>query len=259
MSRRVTTRQGRALSTVTPNPCFTESVTTGAVSREILAKGPRSIWCYYLSLPLSLLRWFDKSFTLISYPNGKMGINVEHSWADAPIVGHMWEVNIMTALHLIQKQFLIKNLTILSACSMSYQQTASTSATQRKDIVKGMWTKACRIPAGYSGRFQGRYTPAFHPSPLWPEANKAILAEHTFPFFTPRQCKSLIEASYVSAKRIADDVDFYGCLFHEFGKGLIKKCRTSPDAFIQMALQLAQFRVRARASHHPFIWGTVLK
>lgn len=39
-----------------------------------------------------LRRWFDKSFTLISYPNGKMGINAEHSWADAPIVGHMWEV-----------------------------------------------------------------------------------------------------------------------------------------------------------------------
>lgn len=47
---------------------------------------------------LSFLRWFDKSFTLISYPNGKMGINVEHSWADAPIVGHMWEVNIMTCV-----------------------------------------------------------------------------------------------------------------------------------------------------------------
>ncbi len=37
-------------------------------------------------------RWFDKSFNLISYPNGKMGVNAEHSWADAPIVGHMWEV-----------------------------------------------------------------------------------------------------------------------------------------------------------------------
>lgn len=110
---------------------------TGAVRWEILAKGLRSIWCYYRSLPLSLLRWFDKSFTLISYPNGKMGINAEHSWADAPIVGHMWEVNIMTALHLIQKQFEIEYFTTLSACSMSYQQTASTSATQRKDIVKG--------------------------------------------------------------------------------------------------------------------------
>lgn len=65
------------------------------------------------------------------------------------------------------------------------------------------------------------------------------------------KCQSIIEASYVSAKQIADDVDFYGCLFQEFGKGLIKKCRTSPDAFIQMALQLAQFRVRVAASQQP--------
>uniref|UniRef100_A0A4W6DP27 Carnitine O-palmitoyltransferase 1, muscle isoform n=1 Tax=Lates calcarifer TaxID=8187 RepID=A0A4W6DP27_LATCA len=41
-------------------------------------------------------RWFDKSFTLISYPNGKIGINAEHSWADAPIVGHMWEYVLAT-------------------------------------------------------------------------------------------------------------------------------------------------------------------
>ena len=27
------------------------------------------------------------------------------------------------------------------------------------------------------------------------------------------------------------------------GKGFMKKCRTSPDAYIQMALQLAYFRV----------------
>ncbi|KAA8590211.1 hypothetical protein FQN60_014145 [Etheostoma spectabile] len=41
-------------------------------------------------------RWFDKSFNLISYTNGKMGVNVEHSWADAPIVGHMWEYVLAT-------------------------------------------------------------------------------------------------------------------------------------------------------------------
>lgn len=58
------------------------------------------------------------------------------------------------------------------------------------------------------------------------------------------QCQEIIEGSYGVAKRIADDVDFHGCLFTEFGKGLIKKCRTSPDAFIQLALQLAYYRVR---------------
>lgn len=39
------------------------------------------------------LRWFDKSFTLVVYKNGKIGVNTEHSWADAPIIGHMWEVS----------------------------------------------------------------------------------------------------------------------------------------------------------------------
>jgi carnitine O-palmitoyltransferase 1 len=29
-------------------------------------------------------RWFDKSFNLIVTKNGRVGLNVEHSWADAP-------------------------------------------------------------------------------------------------------------------------------------------------------------------------------
>ena len=36
-------------------------------------------------------RWFDKSFNLIFGRNGKMGLNAEHSWADAPVSSHMWE------------------------------------------------------------------------------------------------------------------------------------------------------------------------
>ena len=36
-------------------------------------------------------RWFDKSFQLIVGNNGKMGLNGEHSWADAPVVAHFWE------------------------------------------------------------------------------------------------------------------------------------------------------------------------
>lgn len=36
--------------------------------------------------------WFDKSFTLIVFSNGKLGLSVEHSWADCPVAGHLWEV-----------------------------------------------------------------------------------------------------------------------------------------------------------------------
>lgn len=35
--------------------------------------------------------WFDKSFNLIVARNGQVGFNGEHSWADAPIMAHLWE------------------------------------------------------------------------------------------------------------------------------------------------------------------------
>lgn len=59
------------------------------------------------------------------------------------------------------------------------------------------------------------------------------------------QCQVAIERSYQVAKALADDVELYCFQFFPFGKGLIKKCRTSPDAFVQIALQLAHFRVGA--------------
>ncbi|KAF6077170.1 carnitine palmitoyltransferase 1C [Phyllostomus discolor] len=41
-------------------------------------------------------RWYDKSFTLIVFSNGKLGLSVEHSWADCPTSGHMWEFTLAT-------------------------------------------------------------------------------------------------------------------------------------------------------------------
>ena len=39
-------------------------------------------------------RWYDKSFNLIVTKNGRVGLNVEHSWADAPVTGHLWEYSL---------------------------------------------------------------------------------------------------------------------------------------------------------------------
>uniref|UniRef100_A0A671N5I6 Carnitine O-palmitoyltransferase 1, muscle isoform n=2 Tax=Sinocyclocheilus anshuiensis TaxID=1608454 RepID=A0A671N5I6_9TELE len=130
-------------------------------------------------------RWFDKSFTLIVYKNGKIGVNTEHSWADSPIIGHMWEYVLATdCFHL-----------------------------------------------GYTaeGHCKG-------------DINKSLATPTRLQWDIPKACQEIIEGSYLIAKGIANDVDFHGCLFNEFGKGLIKKCRTSPDAFIQLALQLAHYR-----------------
>lgn len=58
-----------------------------------------------------------------------------------------------------------------------------------------------------------------------------------------RQCQAAIDSSYQVARALAENVELYCFQFLPFGKGLIKKCRTSPDAFVQIALQLAHFRV----------------
>lgn len=43
--------------------------------------------------------------------------------------------------------------------------------------------------------------------------------------------------------RLVEDLDFYVYRYTNYGKDYIKTCKCSPDAFIQMALQLAYFRL----------------
>ncbi|XP_066557225.1 carnitine O-palmitoyltransferase 1, liver isoform isoform X2 [Amia ocellicauda] len=134
-------------------------------------------------------RWFDKSFTFIVYKNGTMGLNAEHSWADAPIVGHLWE-------HVLSTDY-----------------------------------------------FQLGYTEDGH---CKGELNPNIPAPQRLQWDIPEECQSVIDSSFQVAKALADDVDSHTVPFNTFGKGLIKKCKTSPDAFIQIALQLAHFRDKGK-------------
>uniref|UniRef100_A0A2I3RYU8 Carnitine O-palmitoyltransferase 1, muscle isoform n=1 Tax=Pan troglodytes TaxID=9598 RepID=A0A2I3RYU8_PANTR len=134
-------------------------------------------------------RWFDKSFTLISFKNGQLGLNAEHAWADAPIIGHLWEFVLGT-----------------DSFHLGYTET---------------------------GHCLGKPNPALAPPTR-------------LQWDIPKQCQAVIESSYQVAKALADDVELYCFQFLPFGKGLIKKCRTSPDAFVQIALQLAHFQDRGK-------------
>ncbi|XP_030071630.1 carnitine O-palmitoyltransferase 1, muscle isoform isoform X2 [Microcaecilia unicolor] len=134
-------------------------------------------------------RWFDKSFNLIIFKNGKMGLNAEHSWADAPIIGHLWEF-------------------VLATDCFDLKYTADGHSC-------GIMNSSLPPPE----RLQWEITP---------------------------ECMEIIDSSYEVAKTLADDVDFQCSQFSDFGKGLIKRCKTSPDAFIQIALQLAHFRDKGK-------------
>ncbi|KAI5137931.1 carnitine O-palmitoyltransferase 1, muscle isoform isoform X2 [Manis pentadactyla] len=134
-------------------------------------------------------RWFDKSFTLIAFKNGQLGLNTEHAWADAPIIGHLWEFVLGT-----------------ETFHLGYTET---------------------------GHCLGRPRPELAPP-------------QRLQWDIPEPCQAVIESSYQVAKALADDVELYCFQFLPFGKGLIKKCRTSPDAFVQIALQLAHFRDRGK-------------
>ncbi|KAF7697672.1 hypothetical protein HF521_004182 [Silurus meridionalis] len=60
----------------------------------------------------------------------------------------------------------------------------------------------------------------------------------------PQKVKEQIKESLAVARTLADDVDCHVFPFREFGKGRIKKLKLSPDAFIQISLQLAYYRDR---------------
>ncbi|XP_075772834.1 LOW QUALITY PROTEIN: carnitine O-palmitoyltransferase 1, muscle isoform [Pelodiscus sinensis] len=130
-------------------------------------------------------RWFDKSITVIVYKNGKVGGNAEHSWADAPISGHLWEFMLAT--------------------------------------------DHFQLGYGEGGHCRGVPNPAIPPP-------------QRLQWDIPEQGRQAIDSSLRLAQALAADVDFQCFLFTRFGKGLIKRCKVSPDAFLQIALQLAHFR-----------------
>ncbi|XP_054631269.1 carnitine O-palmitoyltransferase 1, liver isoform isoform X2 [Dunckerocampus dactyliophorus] len=134
-------------------------------------------------------RWFDKSFNLIVFKNGTMGLNAEHSWADAPIIGHLWE-------HVLS----------MDPFKLGYTDEGH----------------CCGEP---------------HPN---------LPAPQRLQWDISLECQEAIDSSLTVARTLADDVDSHIFPFNDFGKGLIKKCRTSPDAFIQIALQLAHYRDKGK-------------
>ncbi|XP_018327193.1 carnitine O-palmitoyltransferase 1, liver isoform isoform X2 [Agrilus planipennis] len=56
------------------------------------------------------------------------------------------------------------------------------------------------------------------------------------------ECQEAINNALITAKSLIADLDLRIYVHDHYGKGFMKKCRVSPDAYIQMSLQLAYYR-----------------
>ena len=72
---------------------------------------------------------------------------------------------------------------------------------------------------------------------------KITFMEYTLTHTHAHKAISRIEAALKSAQEQIADLDLYVLEHDTFGKGDVKKCKISPDGFVQMALQLAYYKV----------------
>lgn len=61
-------------------------------------------------------------------------------------------------------------------------------------------------------------------------------------------CLSVINTAHLDAQNLLNDLKLRIYAHDHYGKGFMKTCKVSPDAYIQMALQLAYYRDAGRFS-----------
>lgn len=60
-----------------------------------------------------------------------------------------------------------------------------------------------------------------------------------------------IDACFAHVAALHAELQTGMIMFYDYGKGAIKRAKVSPDAYVQMALQLAFYKVLARARCRP--------
>lgn len=140
--------------------------------------------------------WFDKTVCVIVFQDGKLGVNCEHAWADAPVVGHLME-------YCFVNEYLYRMYNDKGDCKpFSHPDMENVSFKRSSSIITPM-----RL--------------------YWDVKNELELD---------------INNAYRFAQKNNNDLDLKVRRHDAFGKGFIKTAKTSPDAFIQMALQLAYYK-----------------
>ena len=165
--------------------------------------------------------WFDKSLSLLVFADGQVGLNAEHSWADAPVVAHLLEESIITEAPVPAPQG-----GGAAPPAPAFYDAEGNAAALPQDEARGCGGGEGSGSGGGSGREEGD---------VWGAIPWALTAE-------AEACVLGAQARLAAA---AEDFDLCVASTRDgpgYGKDFIKRCRVSPDAFIQSAMQLAYFR-----------------
>lgn len=160
--------------------------------------------------------WFDKCFNVVVFGDGHCGLNCEHTLCDAPAFAHMWEYTLC-------KDVLECTFDSDGTCFpplQTYKQSHSEKPQRILWDVRGdsaLTTSSSEDDTNELKKVQVPNTPDLSVIDDIKRANQL--------------------ASTANA-----DVDLKIFDHSEWGKGTIKKCGVSPDAFVQIAIQLAYYK-----------------
>ncbi|CAK9299336.1 unnamed protein product [Gordionus sp. m RMFG-2023] len=167
--------------------------------------------------------WLDKSVNLLVFPSGKIGLNCEHSYADATITGHLHEYTLSNE---------VKNDSYDSDGNCQGYLKASPTASPyvfAASKYKNLDVKNTNVKEAYNDNehnYDNNLLLSYEKLD-WDWSNKGI--------------KSSVTSAHNFALQNAKGLDICVEEFVNFGKGFMKQKKISPDAFIQIAIQLAYY------------------
>jgi len=207
--------------------------------------------------------WFDKSISLTFFTDGKCGVNAEHSWADAPVIGHLLEEamicgergtsgitdeglpgvipNAEAFAYFTEDGHAARLPESARACIARKSATTTTG-------IRNTSSQGHNEMAATPEKFQLPAPPVAGPNTVVSSSNsKKAPAWGTIPWSLPVACEEEVAEAVKYLGELADNFDLTVVSTLDaggpgYGKDFIKKCSVSPDAFIQAAMQLAYFR-----------------
>jgi carnitine O-palmitoyltransferase 1 len=171
--------------------------------------------------------WYDKSFNLVVFANGHAGLNAEHSWADALVSAHMWEHVLTGEARYCGSAEGGIGRELSSTSSMTGEGAAP--VYEENGHCRVYETDKVTNAIGKDSKTNNLIPPA-------------LLLQWELPPEIAHAAKLAVEDS----RKMAADLQLEVHVYDLYGKGFMKQSKVSPDAWVQMALQLAFYRDHGR-------------